>query len=275
MCEIVCREENFEEYHNYMLVRHCEKQSMKMCINIPEDIIPTVFPNLQHIDNYMCYVAVKKDGRNLKYVPEHLQTKELVKLAVDDWAKSIRWSKLSNINEQEEVQLYALEKNLQSYTCFDPATQKVIDRYTELCIKDSYFPDDLNVAKSIPQENLYNMLIERHQWIEVWSIFNLLNDEYKLKFLNSEYINNFICSRINLDEVNDYELKLKLITFGAKYNHSILSNDNIEYCVKFKPEFINVVGNLLSDEMLLKLVKYTKDAIGYLNSYRDEYLQII
>ena len=275
MCETVCSEINLQEYHNYMLVQHCKNQSMQMCLNIKEDILPIVFSHLKHIDEHMCYVAIKNDGRNIKYVPEYLQTKELVKFAVDDWAKSIRWSKLSNINEQEEVQLYAIDKNLQSYICFNPATQKVIDRYAELCIRDSYFPDDLNIAKSIPQGNLYNMLIKRHQWIEAWSIFNLLNDEYKLKFLNSEYINNFICSKINLDEINDHELKLKLITFNAKYDYSKLSNDDIEYCVRYKPEFIHKIGNILADEMLLKLVKYTKDAIGYLNSYRDEYLQII
>ena len=275
MCEVVCKEGNLENHHNYMLVRHCEKQSKKMCLSIPEDILPIVFSNLQYVDEYMTYVAVKRDGRNLKYIPEHLQTKELVKLAVDDWAKSIRWSKLSNIQEQEEVQIYAINKNLQAYTCFTPATKKVVDKYTELCIRDSYFPDDSEIAKSIPQENLYNMLIERHQWIEAWSIFNLLNDEYKIKFLNSKYINNYICSKINLDEINDHELKLKLITFNAKYDYSKLSNDDIEYCVRYKPEFIHKIGNLLADEILLKLVKYTKDAIGYLNSYRDEYLQII
>jgi len=275
MCEMVCREENFEEYHNYMLVRHCEKQSRKMCLNIPDDILPTVFSRLQYVDEYMVYVAVKRDGRNLKDVPVHLQTKELVKMAVDNWAKSIRWSKLTNIKEQEELQIYAIEKNLQSYTCFTPATQKVIDKYIELCIRDSYFPDVSEIAKSIPQDNLYEMLIKRYQWIESWSILDLLNDEYKQKFLNSEYINKVNCSEINLDEVKNYEVKLKLITMGAEYDYSKLSNEDIEYCVKYKPEFIHKIGNMLADDMLLRLIKYTKDAIEYLESYSDEYLEVI
>jgi len=275
MCEMVYREENLEDYHNYMLLNYCEKQSKKMCLSIPDDILPAVFSRLHYIDEYMVYIAVKRDGRNLKDVPENLQTKELVKLAVDNWAKSIRWSKLSNIQEQEEVQIYAINKNLQSYTCFTPVTQKVIDIYRELCVRDSYFPDVLEIAKSIPQEELYKMLIERHMWIEAWTIFNLLNDEYKQKFLNSEYINKVNCSKVNLDEVKDYELKLKLITLGVEYDYKKLTDKDIEYCIKFKPEFIHKIGNLLADEMLLKLVKYTKDAIEYLKSYKDEYLQII
>jgi len=123
------------------------------------------------------------------------------------------------------------------------------------------------------------MLLKKYQWIESYTIFNLLNDEYKKRFLETEYAYKINIGKINIPEIKDKELKLRLIAMnaGVPYDILTLNEEEIEYCVKINPDFIHriVSGEHLTDEFLLKLTKYTTQALKYLKSYKDEYLNLI
>jgi hypothetical protein len=260
------------------LLRYCHHQTEAMCQAIKDHNMIHCFPSAKHKDYQLALRAVVDDGRLLSHVPDEMQTVELVKLAVDNWAKSIRWCRLTKEAEIEEVQIYAITKNLQALV-FEPINQNVIDTYKQLCIENKYFPEGLE-SLGFTQHQLYDMFHERIKWIEVHQIFNLLDDNTKktvlddLQAADNMYAINY--ERVNLNNVHNDDLLFRLVGLGAKYKVHSMSEIEILLALKHDPNFyIKLAGVTLSDELIWKAAKHSPNMLRYLQKFDAEQLALV
>lgn len=228
-------------------------------------------------------VYLNSDGFGLsKIAAPH--TVEQVVTAIRNHPRAVRYAKMRTQEEYEQVIREAMKHSLQIHIDFDAVSPELKDYYFAQCVERNYIPIEYLHLHRFTSEEMYNFMVSRPEYIEVWYLFYFLDEGHMRKILLQNFTYPFSVSK-----PNDAVITIPELVAEHTESQLLVYRDRIVQDQKLVPflramarhymrggiseeALLRILGVFASSYSLTQVFKAKDSSLGNHNEKEDELL---